>query len=155
MSRGKAAILLLVGVLGCQRDRDRTMESMVERAIASQGRESKITIDREHASITVDLGGVTKPEGWPAAVPFYPRANRAKLEAAPRDVRRLLITTDDSSKVIADFYSQELARLGWQIEVPESGTWVARRGVERLELRFTGREKVTRAEIEYRPAGSG
>jgi hypothetical protein len=155
MSRGKAAILLLVGVLGCERDRDRTMESVVEQAIGSQGRESKVVIDRGHASITVDLGGVTRPKGWPEAVPFYPRANRAKLEAAPGAVRRLLVTTDDSSKVVADFYSQELARLGWQIEAPENGAWVARRGIERLELRFTGREKVTRAEIEYRPAGSG
>jgi hypothetical protein len=155
MSHCKTAMLVLVGVLGCQRDRDRTMESVVERAIASQGRESKVTIDRDHASITVDLGGVTKPTDWPAAVPFYPHANRAKLEAAPGDVRRLLLTTDDSSKVIADFYSQELARLGWQLETPEDGTWVARRGVERLELRFTRREKATRAEIEYRPVGPG
>jgi hypothetical protein len=155
MSRGRAAMFLFVGVLGCQRDRDRTTESVVERAIASQGRESKVTIDRDHASITVDLGGVTKPKGWPAAVPFYPRANRAKLEAAESDVRRLLFTTDDSSKVIADFYAQELARLGWQVEAPEKGIWVARRGVERLELHFTGREKMTRAEIEYRPVGPG
>jgi hypothetical protein len=151
MSHCRAAIFLLVGVLGCQRDRDRTMESVVERAIASSGRESKVTIDRERASITVDLGGVTKPKDWPTAVPFYPRANHAKLEAAPGDVRRLLLTTDDSSKVVADFYAQELARLGWQLEAPEGRTWVARRGVERLELRFSGREKPTRAEIEYRP----
>ena len=155
MRRGKAAVLLLVGVLGCQRDRDRTMEGMVERAIASQGRESKVTIDREHASITVDVGGVTMPEGWPAAVPFYPHANHAKLEKVSGNARRLLLTSDDSSAVMADFYSRELARLGWQIAAPEGGTWVARRGVEHLELRFTGREKVTRAEIEYRPAGSG
>ena len=120
MRRGKAAVLLLVGALGCQRDRDRTMESMVERAIKSQGRESKVIIDREHASITVDVGGVTMPEGWPAAVPFYPRANHAKIETLSGDVRRLRLTSDDSSAAMADFYSRELARLGWQIVSPST-----------------------------------
>jgi len=131
------------------------MERMVEHTIASQGRESKVTIDREHASITVDLGGVTKPSGWPDAVPFYPRASRAKLEASSGDARRLLLVTDDSSAAMTDFYSRELERSGWQIAARENGAWLARRGVERLELRFSDREKTTRAEIEYRPAGSG
>jgi hypothetical protein len=153
--RGAVAVLLFLGVAGCQRDRDRTMEKLVERAIAAQGRESKVTIDREHASITVDLGGVTKPEGWPVAVPFYPRANRAKLEAEQGDLRRLMLTTDDSASAIRSFYSQELARLGWQVSEQGAGTWLARRGDERLELRLSGHEKATRAEIEYRTSGRG
>ncbi len=155
MRRGAVAFLLLLGVASCQRDRDRTMENLVERAIAARGRGSKVTIDREHASITVDLGGATKPEGWPAAVPFYPHASRAKLQAEQGDIRRLMLTTDDSASAIGSFYSRELARLGWQVTEQGGGTWVAHRGVERLELRLSGHEKATRAEIEYRTSGQG
>jgi hypothetical protein len=155
MKRGTiAAAFLLVGTLGCQRDRDRTMESLIERVIASKGRESKVTIDRQHDSITVDLGGATKPQGWPAAVPFYPRVSRAKIEAAAGNVQRVVLTTDDSVAAIGGFYSQELARLGWQVGGEEHGTWTARRGPERLELRVFGRDSATRAEIEYRSSGS-
>jgi hypothetical protein len=150
MRRGALAACFLAGLLGCQGDRDRAMESLIEKVIASKGRESKVTIDRPHASITVDLGGATKPKGWPAAVPFYPRATRAKLRVAAGDMRRLVVTTDDPAAAIRGFYSQELARLGWQVGVEERGTTTARRGTERLELRVSGRDGATRAEIDYR-----
>ena len=155
MRRGAVAVIVLVGMLGCQRSRDRATESFVERVIASRGRESKVTIDREHGSITVDLGGATKPEGWPAAVPLYPHARSAKIEAQQSDVRRLALITDDSPAAIGDFYSQELARLGWHVEGQAHETWIARRGAERLEVRVSRRESATRAEIEYRASGSG
>lgn len=154
MTRRAIAALLLVAALGCQRDRDRTIERLIEKAVASKGRESKVTIDRQHASITVDLGNATRPEGWPIAVPFYPRASRAKLDVAAGNVRRLALTTDDSAATIGGFYSQELARLGWQIGAQEHGTWVARRGSESLEIRAFRRGNATRAEIEYRSSGT-
>ncbi len=154
MKRGAMAALWLVGLLGCQRDRDRTMESLIERIIASKGRDSKVTIDRQHASITVDLGGTKKPKGWPAAVPFYPRASRAKLDIAADNVQRLVLTTDDSAAAIGGFYAQELARLGWQVGGEKGGTWVANRGGERLEVHVFDRENATRAEIEYQASGS-
>jgi hypothetical protein len=154
MTRGAIAAFLLVVALGCQRDRDRTIESLIEKVIASKGRESKVTIDRQQASITVDLGNATRPEGWPVALPFYPRASRAKLDVASGTVRRLVLTTDDSAAAIGGFYSQELARLGWEIGAEEHGTLVARRGSESLEVRAFRRENTTQAEIEYRSSGS-
>jgi hypothetical protein len=154
MTGRAVAALCLFGVLGCQRDRDRTIESLIEKVIASKGRESKVTIDRQHASITVDLGNATRPEGWPVAVPFYPRANRAKLDAATGNVRRLVLTTDDSAAAIGGFYSQELTRLGWQIGAGDHGTWVAHRGNESLEIHAFRRDDATRAEIEYRASSS-
>jgi hypothetical protein len=154
MTRGAIAAFWLIGALGCQRDRDRTIESLIEKVIASKGRESKVTIDRQHASITVDLGNAMRPEGWPVAVPFYPRASRAKVDTAAGNVRRLVLTTDDSAAAIGGFYCQELARLGWQIGAEEHGTWVARRGSESLEIRAFRRDDATRAEIEYRSSGS-
>jgi hypothetical protein len=157
------ASLAVVGVLvgGCQKSRDEATEAVVERIIASKGRESNVEIDREHGSIRVTLGGAIKPQGWPPAVPVYPYAERAKIEKADRndgDSKRLSVITADSIAELRSFYREALAKDGWAVgdgegkSSPEASPWTARRGDEDLEIVFVARDhgKGSRADIEYR-----
>ena len=157
MSRRGYAVLATLALFACQRGSDEAVERVVEHAIAARGRESKVTIDREHGSITVDLAGAVKPSDWPTAVPLYPHASRAKIEKSDGAAHRLALTTDDSVGEVGGFYRRELARLGWQVDDDAERSWSARRGNERLDLEFSSRgsSRETRAVIEYRTGGRG
>jgi len=157
VNRRASAALVVLTLVACQRGRDETVERVVEHAIAARGRESKVTIDRERGSITVDLGGAVKPPGWPSAVPLYPHAARAKVEAAQGDAQRLAIVTEDSVADVRGFYRGELARLGWELEESGDRAFRARRGMERLDLEISrpSRKDDTRAVIEYRGGDRG
>jgi len=142
------AWLMLLALCACQRGRDEAVETIVEHAIAAHGRESKVTIDREHGAISVDLGPAVKPSGWPAAVPMYPHASRAKIQPSTGG-QRLAITTDDSPREVDGFYREELRRQGWQVKDVEGGGLRANRGNERLDLRAAPEHRETRASIDY------
>ncbi len=149
--------LLAILLCTCQRGRDRATEEIVERAIAAQGRESKVDIDREHGSISVTIGGATKPAGWPSVVPIYPNANRAKVDEDRGNAQRLSVVTEDTPRELEQFYRAQLANEGWQLEATIDRSLRARRGNERLELRVSARDKGkgSRADIEYTPATPG
>jgi hypothetical protein len=156
--RGRDCAMLAVLLLcACQRGRDEAVERVVEHAIAAHGRESKVTIDREHGSISVDLGPALRPSGWPTDVPMYPRASRAKIEASADQGQRLAITTDDSPADVGAFYRDELRRLGWHVEEGGAGALRASRGAARLDLQVSLRpeRRETRASIEYTAGGRG
>lgn len=148
------ALFACAVVLGCQKSRDEATESLVERIIASKGRESDVEIDRAHGSIRVTLGGAIKPEGWPPAVPVYPHAERAKMEGGDGGAKHLSVVTADSLGELRTFYHQALAKDGWAFADGEtkSSAWSARRGGEDLRIDFVPRDhgKGSRAEIEYR-----
>ena len=148
MRRRAGVFLSLLALCACQRGRDDAVEKIVEHAIAAHGRESKVTIDREHGSISVDLGTAVKPSGWPAAVPMYPHASRAKIESGIGG-QHLAITTDDSPREVDGFYREELRRQGWQVADGDGGGLRAIRGNERLDLRASPEHRETRASIQY------
>jgi hypothetical protein len=149
------ALLLALSLLAaCERGRDRAAEHVVEGIIASQGRESKVEIDREHGAIRVDLGPAIRPAGWPDAVPIDPHAERAKVDRREGGVRWLSVASQDSSEELRAFYRDALGRAGWQWRAPEAAgeAWTARRGEEEMRIRFAERARGggSRAEIEYR-----
>jgi len=157
--RGLAGLVVAIAALdagACQRSRDQATEAVVERAIAAKGRESKVEIDREHGEIRVTLGGAIKPAGWPAAVPVYPHAERAKIDRSDDggDARHLSVLTGDSLADLRGFYREELAKQGWALADADAKTsaWSARRGEEAMRIAFVtrGPGKGSRAEIEYR-----
>jgi len=148
-----AAVVATLAV-ACQRSQDRAAERLVEKAIEAHGREAKVAIDRQHGSITVTLGGVVPPVGWPESIPLYPKASRAKVEADSGDARRLSLASDDSAAELSEFYRKELTRAGWELPStePADHQWSARRRGEALRLRFAphGNGRGSSAEIEYR-----
>jgi hypothetical protein len=151
--RVAGGLVVLVVLASCQRGQDRAIERVAEKAIAEHGREATVKIDRERGEITVDLGRAVKPAEWPQAVPFYPRAFEARAKAGGH---RLTIATEDAVGEVAEFYRQELVKLGWSVEGSADSRWQARRGSERLEIRLSTRDIAhdTRAEIQY-GAGPG
>ena len=158
MTRTLSALgLLAILLCACQRGRDRASEEIVERVIAAHGRESKVDIDREGGSISVTIGGATKPPRWPSVVPIYPNAARAKIDEERGNVQRLSVVTEDTAQELDQFYRAQLANDGWQLEATVDQSVRARRGNERLELRVSarGRGKGSRADIEYTPAAPG
>src|SRR5262249_36127419 len=117
VSRALATLGLVAFVgFGCQRSGDRATEQIVERVIAAHGRESKVAIDRDHGSISVTIGAVTKPPGWPSVVPIYPNASRAKIDEQRGDARRLSFVTEDAAQELDQFYRKRLASEGWQLD---------------------------------------
>jgi hypothetical protein len=155
MRRGLCTVAVVATLaVACQRSQDRAAERLVEKAIEAHGREAKVAIDRQHGSITVTLGGVVRPEGWPESIPLYPKASRAKVETKSGDARSLSLASDDSPAVLSEFYRKELTRAGWELPStdPADHEWSARRHGEALRLRFApyGNGRGSRAEIEYR-----
>ena len=153
MTRRLVALFIVALACGCQRDQDRATEAIVEKIIASKGREADVEIDRERGAIRVTLGGAIKPDGWPSAVPIYPNAERAKIEGGDTTGQRLTVVTGDKVAELRDFYREALGKAGWQLvdgKNPDA-PWSARRGDENLQMRFAerGRGKGSRAEIEY------
>jgi len=150
----RVLFLVVLVVAGCQRSEDHVIERVAEKAIAEHGREATVRIDREHGSISVDLGRAVKPAEWPQGVPFYPHASEAKAKAGGRD---LVISTDDGIREVADFYRRELVRLGWSVEQSADSRWRANRGDEHLEITLSTRDVAhdTRAEIRYGAAPAG
>jgi len=147
--------ILAVAACGCQKSRDDATEAVVERIIASKGRESKVEIDREHGEIRVTLGGAVTPSGWPSAVPVYPHAEHAKIENgdAADAAKRLSVTTADSVADLRTFYREALGKDGWSFaDAEQRSSWSARRGAEDLRIVFVARDhgKGSRADIEYR-----
>lgn len=159
MRRAPASAALSIALLfcACQPSRDRAMEDVIERVIASHGRESRVAINRDHGSIVVAIGGATKPSGWPDTVPIYPNANRAKIDDRASERQRLTILTEDGTKEIGDFYRARLANDGWRLEMGAGQSLQCSRGDERMTLRFSGRGKGrgSRADIEYGRAPAG
>src|SRR5262249_10603447 len=126
------------------------------------GRESQVDIDRDHGEIRVTLGGAVKPSGWPASVPIYPHAERAKIEKSEKSeaqrenggAQRLSVATEDTLHELRDYHRDALPQAGWQLAAADEtdAAWSARRGDEDLTMRFArrGGGKGSRADIEYR-----
>ena len=146
-----AAALLLAG---CQKSQDRATEAVVEKIIASKGRESKVEIDRDHGEIRVTLGSAIRPSGWPAAVPIYPHAERAKIDRAGDASDRLSVTTADSIAELRAYYRDALSQDGWSLdgETQADRPLTARRGEEALSIAFARRAAGmgSVAQVEYR-----
>lgn len=146
----------MVALAACERSRDHAVEQVVESVIASHGRDAAVVIDREQGSIRVTLGRVRVPRGWPAAVPIYQGATKAKIEDPRPDRTRLSLTADDSPKEIAEFYRRTLAETGWRLQTTSARECSGERGAERIRVRVAARESLgggSRAEIEYRSGG--
>jgi len=141
--RALALAIVLLALAACRRTEDRAAERVVEKMIAAQGRESKVEIDRERGSITVNLGGAITPAGWPEDVPVYPNALRAKIESGAGGGQQLSVTTQDPVKPLAEFYRQRLAETGWHVDPPAAGTGSlrARKGQQELAASFSARGK--------------
>jgi hypothetical protein len=45
----------LAALAGCQRAEDKAAEEIIERAAKARGRDAKVTIDREHSALTIEL----------------------------------------------------------------------------------------------------
>ena len=150
---GICAALLLAS---CERAKDRTAEELVEKVIAGSGRQAKVVIDRQHGSITVDLGGPTVPAGWPADVPVYPKGIRVRVAEESPERQRLSLTTHDSVAALLTYYRRELPSAGWKVR--DSGNDVAEIHAQKddrtLELRCSATTSggKSRAEIEVRGA---
>jgi hypothetical protein len=166
-----AVLAAAITLFACERSQDRATETVVEKLIASKGRESKVEIDREHGEIRVTLGGAIKPAGWPSAVPIYPHAEHAKVRksdqtetgggsGAPPD--RLSVVTADSVGELRQYYRDVLIHDGWSLGSDAVGGEAlrARRGDEDVSIVFAARGmgRGSEAQIEYRkgadPAGS-
>jgi hypothetical protein len=163
LRRPLAVLAAAFTLIGCERSQDRATETVVEKLIASKGRESKVEIDREHGKIRVTLGGAIKPAGWPSAVPIYPHAERAKIRksaetessggsGAPPD--RLSVVTADSIRELREYYQDALVHDGWSLGSDAAGGEAlrARRGDEDVSIVFAARGvgRGSEAQIEYR-----
>ena len=166
MRRPLAVLTAVLALVGCERSQDRATEAVVEKLIASKGRESKVEIDRQHGEIRVTLGGAIKPAGWPSAVPIYPQAERAKIRKSdPTDTsraggaspNRLSVVTADSIGELRDYYRDALVHDGWSLagDAPGDAALRARRGDEDLSIVFAARGagRGSEAQIEYRKGG--
>lgn len=152
----RGALLAALVLFACERSRDHAVEKVVESAIEANGREASVAIDRAHGSITVTLGQARVPAGWPAAVPVYGAATKAKVVEGGPDRQRVTVSTDDSAKDLAEFYRRALADGGWSLQVADARDWSGERGSERIRVRVVPRDSVlggSRAEIEYRAGG--
>ncbi len=151
MRRAKA-LLVLFAIGACQRTEDRATEAVIEKVITANGREAKVNIDREKRSITIDLGGPSVPSGWPAEVPIYPSASKAKIEREAEGKRWLAITTSDPVAPLERFYREELTSKGWQVDRSEGPPALqARKGSKTFLATFRPREGKggSLAKIEY------
>ncbi len=151
MRRAKT-VLVLLAIGACQRTEDRATEAVIEKMISANGREAKVNVDREKRSITIDLRGPSVPSGWPAEVPIYPSASKAKIEREADGRRWLAITTPDPVRPLERFYREELTSKGWQVDRFQSPALLrARKGSKTLVATFRPREGKggSRARIEY------
>ncbi|MEA2625740.1 MAG: hypothetical protein QOD06_1785 [Candidatus Binatota bacterium] len=145
------AALALALLPACDRAQDRGAESFLERVLTKNGRSGRVELDRGKGSIRVTLGTAPAPSGWPDDVPLYPNARRAKMRGATARQQKLLVTSDDSPVVMAQFYRGRLGELGWTVERerPGDGALRASKGERLLVARFSRGELLdaSRADI--------
>lgn len=144
-ARPRLALAFVLAV-ACQRAQDRAAERVIEEAIARNGREAHVEADRDRGTISIDLGAAVRPTAWPDEVPFYPHAERAKVDGRGR----MSVTTEDSVADLAGFYRRELAAGGWELEPNgAAGRIRARRMGRELSAMLSRRKQGgSRAEIE-------
>lgn len=151
------ALVVAVWLLtSCEKTEDHAVEKIVEAAISAHGRDAAVNVDRAHGSITVTLGRAHLPAGWPAAVPVYESASRAKIEETTAGRQRLSVATTDSAKDLAAYYRRALGEAGWQIAAGDARNLSAARGNERMRVRISEHDALlggSRAEIEYVASG--
>jgi hypothetical protein len=130
------ALLGVVVLTACDRMQDKAAERLVEKVLAENGRRATVDVDHERGEISVTLGGVAPPEGWPGEVPIYPDALRAHVDSKSEDHVRLSVMTTEPMRKLADYYRRELPSLGWRM-TDAHGTELMR--AERGDLRLTAR----------------
>lgn len=153
--RAALVAFLACFALGCERPAEKAAEHVAESLIAGQGRESKVEIDRERGSVVVRLGGALRPKRWPADVPFYPDARRAKASKVAEGQQRLMLGGSDDVQDIARFYRERLAAEGWTVD-EKKGSFVARKSGREIVARFEQRKGIGggRATLEVSDAGA-
>lgn len=147
------SVLLILAAFGCERPAEKAAEQVAESLIAGQGRESKVEIDRERGSVVVRLGAAIRPKRWPADVPFYAQARRAKASRPDEGKQRLTLAGSDDLEQVARFYRERLAAEGWTVE-ERKGALVARKSGREIVARFEKRIDGGRTVLEVSGVGA-
>jgi hypothetical protein len=121
-------VLLIVPQPGCKKSAEEAAEKAIEKAIESEGGQKadvdvsegkiKITAKEEGQEYSMEIaaeGDMEMPGDIPGDIPIYPEAKLLSSMKAGADHQRLVLESEDDSRVIYEFYLGKLEKEGWEI----------------------------------------